>query len=85
MEPVTQSPTPNGNPFPEPKTISPENGSVLETQDKDVIMEGLGSVGIYDQWIAPSISGQCPNPRYAVLHSLSDLPLIYRLEFFFYC
>nr|XP_029116763.1 acyl-CoA-binding domain-containing protein 6 isoform X2 [Elaeis guineensis] len=65
MEPVTQSPTPNGNPFPEPKTISPENGSVLETQDKDVIMEGLGSVGIYDQWIAPSISGQCPKPRYA--------------------
>ncbi|KAG1326302.1 Acyl-CoA-binding domain-containing protein 6 [Cocos nucifera] len=64
MEPVTQSAIPNGNPFPEPKTISPENGSVLETQDKDVIMEGLGSVGIYDQWIAPSISGQRPKPRY---------------------
>ncbi|KAK9084194.1 hypothetical protein Scep_030665 [Stephania cephalantha] len=54
----------NGNYYPETKTIPVENGSVLETQDKDVVLEGLGSVGVYDQWIAPSISGQRPKPRY---------------------
>ncbi|XP_010931615.1 acyl-CoA-binding domain-containing protein 6 [Elaeis guineensis] len=65
VEPATQSATPNGNSLPETKTISAENGSVLEAQDKDVVMEGLSSVGIYDQWVAPSISGQRPKPRYA--------------------
>ncbi|XP_010269462.1 PREDICTED: acyl-CoA-binding domain-containing protein 4-like isoform X2 [Nelumbo nucifera] len=60
FEVVTQ----NGDSFPEPKTISAENGSLLETQDKDVVLEGLGSVGVYDQWIAPSISGQRPKARY---------------------
>ncbi|KAK9146896.1 hypothetical protein Sjap_006799 [Stephania japonica] len=55
---------PNGNYYPETKTIPAENGSVLETQDKDVVLEGFGSVGVYDQWIAPSISGQRPKPRY---------------------
>ncbi|KAJ4969081.1 hypothetical protein NE237_015782 [Protea cynaroides] len=58
-EPVTQ----NGISFPEPKTIFTENGS-METQDKDVVLEGLGSVGIYDQWVQPSISGQPPKARY---------------------
>jgi hypothetical protein len=57
----------NGNSFPETKTISTENGSVIETQDKDVVMEGLGSVAVYDQWIAPPISGQRPKARYEVL------------------
>ncbi|KAL6324095.1 hypothetical protein AAG906_006366 [Vitis piasezkii] len=50
VEPVTE----NGNSFPETKTISHENGSMLETQDKDVVLEGLGSIAVYDQWIAPS-------------------------------
>nr|AFZ62126.1 acyl-CoA binding protein 4 [Vernicia fordii] len=54
----------NGNSFPETKTISSENGTVIETQDKDVVSEGLGSVAVYDQWIAPPISGQCPKARY---------------------
>lgn len=54
----------NGNSFPETKTISTENGNLMETQDKDVVSEGLGSVVVYDQWIAPPISGQRPKARY---------------------
>jgi len=57
----------NGNSFPETKTISTENGSLTETQDKDIVVEGLGSVAMYDQWIAPPISGQRPKARYEVL------------------
>lgn len=57
----------NGNSFPETKTISTENGSLTETQDKDIVVEGLGSVAVYDQWIAPPISGQRPKARYEVL------------------
>jgi len=68
VESITEPSITNGNSFEEPKTISTENGSMPETQDKDVIMEGLGSVGIYDQWIAPSVSGQRPKPRYEVMH-----------------
>ncbi|KAK1294086.1 Acyl-CoA-binding domain-containing protein 4 [Acorus calamus] len=62
--PNVESISPPEEIYPETKTISTEKGSVLETQDKDVIMEGLGSVGVYDQWIAPSVSGQRPRPRY---------------------
>ncbi|KAJ9180247.1 hypothetical protein P3X46_008516 [Hevea brasiliensis] len=54
----------NGNSSPETKTISSENGSVIEPQDKDVVSEGFGSVIVYDQWIAPPISGQRPKARY---------------------
>ena len=57
----------NGNSFPETKTISTENGSLTETQDKDIVLEALGSVAVYDQWIAPPISGQRPKARYEVL------------------
>ncbi|KAJ9131420.1 hypothetical protein P3X46_035081 [Hevea brasiliensis] len=60
VEPVVE----NGNSFPETKTISSENGSSMETQDKDVVSEGLGSVVVYDQWVAPPISGQRPKARY---------------------
>ncbi|KAJ0980678.1 hypothetical protein J5N97_008933 [Dioscorea zingiberensis] len=56
--------TTNSNSLLEPKTISPENGVMVETQDKGIIMEGLGSVGVYDQWVAPAISGTRPKPRY---------------------
>ncbi|KAH1084098.1 hypothetical protein J1N35_023859 [Gossypium stocksii] len=45
-------------------TISAENGSLVQTQDKDVISEGLGSVVIYDTWISPPITGQHPKARY---------------------
>lgn len=54
----------NGNSFPETKTVSTENGNLMETQDKDVVSEDLGSVVVYDQWIAPPISGQRPKARY---------------------
>ncbi|KAF3454512.1 hypothetical protein FNV43_RR04960 [Rhamnella rubrinervis] len=60
VEPVVE----NGNSYPEMKTISAENGSPMEAQDKDVVSEGLGSVVIYDQWTAPPISGQPPKARY---------------------
>ncbi|KAL5566052.1 hypothetical protein UlMin_029216 [Ulmus minor] len=61
VEPVVE----NGNSYPETKTISTENGSQVESQDKDVVSEeGLGSVVVYDQWISPPISGQRPKARY---------------------
>ncbi|KAL7235204.1 hypothetical protein ACSBR1_018652 [Camellia fascicularis] len=60
VEPVTE----NGDTFPETKTIPTENGSLLETQDRDVILEGLGSVNVYDQWVAPSGFGPRPKARY---------------------
>ncbi|KAK7344245.1 hypothetical protein VNO77_13632 [Canavalia gladiata] len=60
VEPVIE----NGNSYPEIKTISTENGSHVGTQDKDVVIEGFGSVGVYDQWIAPPVSGQRPKARY---------------------
>ena len=66
--PKVESVVDNGNSYPETKTISTENGSVMETQDKDVVSEGLGLIAVYDQWIAPPISGQCPKSRYEVLH-----------------
>ncbi|KAI3448602.1 hypothetical protein Pfo_005267 [Paulownia fortunei] len=54
----------NGNNFQEVKTIPAENGNLSETQDKDVVSEGLGVVTIYDQWVAPPISGTRPKARY---------------------
>ncbi|CAI0551201.1 unnamed protein product, partial [Linum tenue] len=54
----------NGNALPETKTVASENGNVMETQDKDVVSEGLGSILVYDQWIAPPINGQRPKARY---------------------
>ncbi|WCJ43121.1 Acyl-CoA-binding domain-containing protein 4 [Euphorbia peplus] len=54
----------NGNSFSDTKTIASENGSMIETQDKDVVSEGLGSVAVYDQWITPPISGLRPKARY---------------------
>ncbi|KAL8155513.1 acyl-CoA-binding domain-containing protein 4-like isoform X1 [Apium graveolens] len=54
----------NGNALPETKIIPAENGNVLEAQDKDVVMVGLGSIGLYDQWVAPPVSGPRPKARY---------------------
>ncbi|KNA05308.1 hypothetical protein SOVF_191650 [Spinacia oleracea] len=54
----------NGNAYPETKTVSSENGAVVESQDKDVVSEGLGSISVYDQWVEPPVSGQRPKPRY---------------------
>ncbi|GFZ02978.1 acyl-CoA binding protein 4 [Actinidia rufa] len=60
VEPVTE----NGNTFPETKTIPIENGSLLKTQDKDIVSDGLGSVNVYDQWVGPPVSGPRPKARY---------------------
>ncbi|KAF5739863.1 putative acyl-CoA binding protein [Tripterygium wilfordii] len=60
VEPVME----NGNSYPETKTIASENGNHMETQDKDVVSEGLGSIGVYDQWVVPPIAVQRPKSRY---------------------
>ncbi|KAG4176776.1 hypothetical protein ERO13_A11G266400v2 [Gossypium hirsutum] len=54
----------NGNSFAKTKTISAENGSLMEAQDKDIVLEGLGPVVVYDQWVSPPIKGQRPKARY---------------------
>lgn len=60
----------NGNTVPEMKTTPTENGNVLETEDKDVVVEtGIGSIEVYDQWVAPPVSGLCPKARYEVCSS----------------
>ncbi|RZB87378.1 Acyl-CoA-binding domain-containing protein 4 [Glycine soja] len=56
----------NGNTYPEIKTISTENGSQVRTQDKDVVIESFGSVGVYDQWITPPVPGQRPKARFEI-------------------
>jgi len=56
----------NGNTYPEIKTISTENGSQVRTQDKDVVIESFGSIGVYDQWITPPVPGQRPKARFEV-------------------
>lgn len=56
----------NGHSFPETKTVSSENGSLVETHVKDVVSEGFNSVAVYDQWVAPQISGPRPKARYEV-------------------
>ncbi|KAL3516071.1 hypothetical protein ACH5RR_022973 [Cinchona calisaya] len=56
--------TENGNTYPEVKTIPAENGNLSEIQDLEVVSEGSGAVGVYDQWVAPPVSGTCPKARY---------------------
>lgn len=63
VEPVGNG---NGNTFPETKTVPAENGNMSETQDKDVVSEGSSAVSVYDQWVAPLVSGPRPKPRYEV-------------------
>ncbi|EPS64186.1 hypothetical protein M569_10595, partial [Genlisea aurea] len=54
----------NGDFSPEPKTVQTENPNPVETQDKGVVSEGTGLVDVYDQWVAPPISGTLPKARY---------------------
>lgn len=63
-KPEVVAATDKGNIFTESKTIPTENGSLSETQDKDVVSEGLGVVSVYDQWVAPPISSSRPKARY---------------------
>lgn len=76
-EPVTE----NGNILPEIKTIPSENGNLSEPQDKDVVSEGFGAVGVYDQWVSPPISGPRPKSRYEVVFVLQSLLSILILIF----
>ncbi|KAL2491939.1 Acyl-CoA-binding domain-containing protein 4 [Abeliophyllum distichum] len=62
--PKVETVTESENTFPETKTIPAENGYLSETQDKDVVSEGLGLVSVYDQWVAPPVSGTRPKGRY---------------------
>ncbi|KAI3699904.1 hypothetical protein L2E82_44511 [Cichorium intybus] len=62
--PKTDLPSKNEVTLHETKTIPIENGNSMETHDKDIMVEGLGLVGVYDQWVDPSVSGQRPKPRY---------------------
>lgn len=56
----------NGNSVPETKTIPTDNGNVVETEDKDIVLEGIGLIEVYDQWVAPPVSGLRPKARYEV-------------------
>lgn len=60
----------NGHVAVEAKTIPTENGTLSETQDKDVVSEGHGVVNVYDQWVSPPVSGTRPKARYEVLEFL---------------
>ncbi|KAE8728476.1 Acyl-CoA-binding domain-containing protein 4 [Hibiscus syriacus] len=60
VEPIIE----NGNSFAETTEITVESEGLMETQDKDVLSEGLGSVVVYDQWISPPITGQRPKGRF---------------------
>lgn len=77
QNPKTKSVTPNGHSSPKQRIVSPKNGSVLEPHDKDVVSEGLVSVDVYDQWVAPSVSGQPPRARYEVSLLFSDSSLVF--------
>ncbi|KAI8548001.1 hypothetical protein RHMOL_Rhmol07G0238300 [Rhododendron molle] len=66
VEPVMQ----NGNAHPETKTnpetktIPIENGSMLQSLDKGVALDCLGSISVYDQWVGPPVNGPRPKARY---------------------
>lgn len=54
----------NGSALPDIKAIPAENGKLPEALDKDDLPEGSGAVNVYDQWVAPTVSGPRPKPRY---------------------
>ncbi|KAI3694967.1 hypothetical protein L1987_77953 [Smallanthus sonchifolius] len=62
-------PTKNETTLPEMKTIPTENGNSV---DKVVTVEVVGSVGVYDQWVAPAVSGPRPKPRYEHVAAVVD-------------
>lgn len=57
----------NGASFGETKKFSTEDGRLIETQDKDVVLEHPNSVYVYNQWTALRTSGQPPKARYEVI------------------
>ncbi|KAI7741666.1 hypothetical protein M8C21_005364 [Ambrosia artemisiifolia] len=66
-------PIKNESTLPEVKTIPAENGNSV---DKDVMVEVIGSVGVYDQWVAPPVSGPRPKPRYEVSRGGQSVTLV---------
>lgn len=73
----------NGHSIPETNTISTENSIQNEIEDKDIISDGPGSIALYDQWVAPLISGLRPKARYEVpTCHVHELPFFLLLFFF---
>ncbi|KAI3503906.1 hypothetical protein L1887_32388 [Cichorium endivia] len=64
QNPKTDLPSKNEVTLHETNKIPTENGNSMETHDKDIMVEGLGLVGVYDQWVDPPVSGQRPKPRF---------------------
>lgn len=60
MEPLID----NGNNFLDKRVIPAENGNLSDTHDSVVSVESFGVVNVYDQWVAPPLSGSRPKARY---------------------
>ncbi|KAG2284043.1 hypothetical protein Bca52824_055263 [Brassica carinata] len=45
-------------------TTATEDGRLMETQDKDVVLENPNTISVYNQWTAPLTSGHPPKARY---------------------
>eukprot|EP00249_Psilotum_nudum_P008528 c21343_g1_i1 orf=125-2200(+) len=41
-----------------------ENGNLVDTEDKDVLVEGIAAISVYNHWVCPQISGRRPSARY---------------------
>ena len=54
-------------------TTATEDGRLMETQDKDVVLENPNTISVYNQWTAPFTLGQPPKARYEVLFYLKHL------------
>ena len=53
---------------------------MIKTEDKNIIVEGLlGSVDVYDRWVAPTVSGSRPKPRYEVVHLVIKQNLVIKV------
>lgn len=41
-----------------------ENGNFGDTEDKDILVDGIAAVSIQNKWVSPQTSGRRPSPRY---------------------
>lgn len=46
-----------------------DNGILVETEDKDVLIEGIAGVPDQNKWVSPQVFGRRPSPRYQVTAS----------------
>lgn len=65
-------------------TTATEDGRLMETQDKDVVLENPNTISVYNQWTAPLTSGHPPKARYEVLFYLNILWNIKEEDLFVY-